>query len=94
MGEMTGYSLRINRDDLDRWRAAAQARNVSVSEMIRSAVENYLVDPTGAGAYQVTATSGAAVRVVPSRNTAGTTQCRNQQRHRKGQRCGYCGWTG
>jgi hypothetical protein len=86
----TTVRLRLAEADRDRWREAAEQRGVGMSEFIRGCVENVLAGP----GYQVTSTSGAAVSVVPSRNTAGTMQCRNQQRHRKGQRCGYCGWTG
>jgi hypothetical protein len=81
--------LRIDPEVRERWVAEAERRGVTLAEFVRGCVENILAGPSGE--YQVTMTGA------PSRNTAaatGVVVCRNQQRHRKGQRCGYCGWTG
>jgi hypothetical protein len=79
--------VRVSPEVRDRWQREAEKRGVSLPEFVRACVETVLDGPSG--------TLVAAPRGSTTGSRASVTiLCRNQQRHKKGQRCGYCGWTG
>jgi hypothetical protein len=76
--------IRIDPEQIGRWREAAAARGWSLSQLVRTAVERELAGPV---------VGPAPTSRSRARRVEGAPVCRNRQRHAKGVRCAYCGET-
>lgn len=89
MGRIEQVNVSVSVEERDAWRAAAEAAGVSLSAFVRRAVHRAITD-----APSITLSvsgSGSVERAGATSNSA--AGCRNQQRHKAGIRCSYCGQT-
>jgi hypothetical protein len=76
---LVSVQVRVPPEMRDRWAAKAAGLGVTLPEFVRSCVEQTLAGPVPAPRGSTTGGTGHV-----------TVECRWQQRHKKGVRCGYC----